>query len=415
MRPLYKNTLALALSAIAVFSFGQEVDDLYFTKKDRTKVKPVNEVASSNYYSETSNVNEGSSEGVSFLRKQNQLNPISDSETYVSEESIARYRKDASSQGNYSNNVNPNYSNPNDTYYEDDYYYQDGYSDRDVIVNNYYNYPSRNRFRNGWNVGFNTGWSNWGWGSGISVSYGWSSYDPWFDPFYANNWGWNTGWGWNAGWGWNNRGWNNWGWGGGWNSWGRPYYGNSYTAGFYDGYYGRRTVATNNRSVERGARTSRGEAVSSSGRTSSRNGASRASEMRDYSQAQSRYLNRSRSSNSNVSSGRSSSNSSGSTRSYTPSSRSSSTGSVRSNSSTRSSSGSSVRPSSNSSRSSSGSVRSSGSSSRSSSGSVRSSSGSSRSSSGSVRSSGSSSSRSSGSSSSSRSSSSSSSRSKRGN
>lgn len=371
MRNYLKNSLVFILGLIVITGYGQEYDDLYFTKEDRVKKKKKTAEMIDQPYQE-----DKSDEELSFLGRQYQYPALE--EGNVSEESLDYYKPEKTQEDYYFDNdyatqQNQNFSNPQDTY---DYVDQ-----QPVIINNYYN-DNWNTW-NRWNrpgLRFGMGWNNWG-GNFWSVSYGnaWG-YDPFWDPWYFNSWG--------PAWGWNNWGWNSWGWRGGFNSYWCP-------PGYYGNYgYGRPIYVVSDRyrgrDVTRGARPSRGsvsarESRSSSGRRSVASESSRSDQV-NFSRQQADYLNRSRSSryssetsrgsssinsrsvNSNSSnssslfnnSGRSNTNtnynrSSNTTRSRSyspPASRSSRSSSVRSSSGSSRSSGSVSRGSSSSSRSS---------------------------------------------------------------
>lgn len=316
MRQYVKIFLATIFSILLIGAFGQEYDDLYFTKEDRKKKKKKVEMSYPSYETQA----EGQQlyvppveevEATSFLGRQFQeANPTVD----VSQESLDYYEPEKkqedyisqNSQSAYVNGTdrNPNYSDPQVTSYEN----YDNPNNQPVIVNNYYNdnWNTWNRWNNpGWRFGF--GLNSWG-GSFWSVSYGnaWGNpwYDPFWDPWYYNMWG--PAWGWNAGWGWNSWAWNGWGWGGG-------FYGSAWCPPYY-----RRPVyivdngSRRGRDVVRGARPSRGSVSSRESRSSSGRGSAIASDdRRSYSRQQADYLNRSRSSryNPGVSRGSSSVNS----------------------------------------------------------------------------------------------------------
>ena len=131
-----------------------------------------------------------------------------------------------------------------DEYYEDGEYVDDGYAEEDYYIeDNYYSDQGNNQpriynnyyygggsfydpFYNPYidpywsRPGMGMGFNNWGWRSGVSFSFGFSTgrfYDPWgYDPFFDSYWG---------------RPW-------GWDSWGyyNPY-ARGFRNGFYDGYY----------------------------------------------------------------------------------------------------------------------------------------------------------------------------------
>lgn len=194
-----------------------------------------------------------------------------------------------------------NFSNADRT---DGYGNADSYTQRDAngnttIINNYYDddelndfyYTNRVRrfYSNTWGVDYYSyvftpsyyyGWNTWnaGWGFGRTPwhSHNWWRwnrhpwqntvvyYDPWYDPFWSYNWGWNTMgfyninyfpsysfcgtpyvwnmwgggyWGCNNGWGWGNGWCGNGGWNNGyWNGYNNGYW-NGYNDGYNDGYW----------------------------------------------------------------------------------------------------------------------------------------------------------------------------------
>ncbi|MEQ8629076.1 hypothetical protein [Ekhidna sp.] len=307
----YLNIFLVTIFSISMIgAFGQEYDDLYFTKADRKKQKkkkiemtnPSYGTTSEEQFQETSN----EVEVTSFLGRQfQQANPTME----VSEESLDYYAPDKTqedyineqTQSAYINGTerNTNFSNPQATVYDNPD------NNQPVIINNYYNDNWNNWNRPRWNVGF--GFNNWG-GSFWSVSYGNAWGNPWYDPFWDPWWGWNAWgprWGWNAGWGWNSWAWNSWGWRG----------------GFYDPYwspYNRRPVyivdtkSRRGRDVVRGSRATRGSVSSRESRSSSGRGTAVAADAavnsrRSYSRQQASYLNQSRSSRYNSSTSRGSS------------------------------------------------------------------------------------------------------------
>lgn len=298
MRQYLNIFLAIIFSVSMIGAFGQEYDDLYFTKADRKKQKKKKiEMTNPSYGSlpeeQVSRLEDNEVETSSFLGRQfKEANPVMD----VSEESLDYYAPDKTqeeyiseqTQSAYINGTerNPNFSNPQATVYDNPN------NNQPVIINNYYNDSWNNWNRPGWNFGF--GFNNWG-GNFWSISYGNAWGNPWYDPFWDPWWGWNAWgprWGWNAGWGWNSWAWNGWGWGAG-SLWCPPYYGN-YRRPVYIVDSGRR-----GRDVVRGSRASRGSVSSRESRSSSGRGAAVASDAsinsRNYSRQQANYLNRSRS------------------------------------------------------------------------------------------------------------------------
>lgn len=328
----FKTILLSVFTLVGMSSYAQEYDDLYFTKKDRKKLKPVEE-----QITEEKNETSGNT---SFLGRQ--FENYSQEEDYliedvstnqVSQEAIDRYKRSELDEG-YEEQAyvdNPNYSVP-----------EESFQDQNVIINNYYgaNNWRFNRWRPGWRFGL--GWNTWG-GAGFGFSYGWGG---WYDPFFYDPWiGWNS-------------------WGGFYDPfWCPPFFGNSigYYRGFgrfYNPYYRRPIVIASNdfrgRSVRRGGRNSRGGTVSStSGRRQAVGNASivgSTNDSRDFSRSQAKYLDRSRRNRSTEVS------STNGTRSVTTRNR---TGSVNTNTRSRSNGVSSNRRSDNStySRSSNGSSR----------------------------------------------------------
>ncbi|MEQ9468664.1 MAG: hypothetical protein RLN88_14740 [Ekhidna sp.] len=285
MRHYLKNFLVFIFTISMVGAFGQEYDDLYFTKEDRVKEKKKLKNRASQITGEQSPSND---EAMSFLGRQYQEN-----NQVLEEEDLSPqdYYKPEKTQEDYINGdyaysgqiQNPNYSDPQTTY-------NNGDIPQQVIVNNYYN-DNWNSWNN-WNRPrwrFGMGWNSWG-GNFWSVSYG-NAWNPWYDPFYDPFW---DPWYFNAWggpyWGWNSWAFNSWGWRSGWYS---PYYG---------GYYNRPVYVVSNerrgRDVVRGARPSRGSVSSRESRSSSGRGAVVTSDVnsRSYSRQQADYLNRSRSS-----------------------------------------------------------------------------------------------------------------------
>ncbi|WP_425390160.1 hypothetical protein [Ekhidna sp.] len=332
MRHYLKNTLVFILGFTVIGAFGQEYDDLYFTKKDRKKKKQV-EVAMTDPANESREYigsdfqSDQSDEDLSFLGRQfKETNPHLEG---VSEESLDYYKPEKT-QEDYINaeqqeQQNPNFSNPqssvhfNDgSVYDNNGNFSDANGQQPVIINNYYNdnWNTWNRWnRPGLNVGF--GWNSWG-GNFWSVSYGNAWGNPWYDPFWDPWWGWNAWgprWGWNTGWAWNA----GWGWGGIYD----PYW-----CAPYRGIYNRPVYVVGSdrrgRNVVRGARNSRGSVATRSSRSSSGRRSGVASEGNvssrqvNYNRQQADYLNRSRSNtryNSNTSRGAETINSRASSRS----------------------------------------------------------------------------------------------------
>ena len=295
MKHYLKIFLAVILGTSAIVAIGQENDDLYFTKKDRVKQKKkFNNVANQFYQKDAPEVQKSTAndEELSFLgRSFKESNPVIEDRGFVSDESLDYYKPEKTQEdyqvdkdyGSYSQNRNPNFSNPQETFI-------DNVPPQQVTVNNYYNdnWNTWNRPR----LRFGLGWNNWG-GNFWSVSYGNAWGNPWVDPFWGDPWFNN----WGPGWGWNSRAANPWGWGVGFNSfWCPPVYGNFYGRPVYVVDGGQRS----SRNVVRSGRTSRGSVStrssrSSSGRTAAVNGTSRSSRA-NYSRQQADYLNRSRSS-----------------------------------------------------------------------------------------------------------------------
>ena len=163
------------LFAALIMSFGsmqaQEVDDMYFTKKDREKL---NEQKVSINKKMPSAQNEVAAEHV-------YNNENAYSEEHVNPEYLARY------------------GNQTDTPAGQEEYFTDqtttGNISQPPVINNYYTTP-----RPYFAPSFNMGYSPWGWNYGIGMTfgygygsfmprYGWGGfYDPWMDP-WMNPWG----------------------------------------------------------------------------------------------------------------------------------------------------------------------------------------------------------------------------------
>lgn len=287
MRQYLKIFLVAIFGISVIGTFGQEYDDLYFTKEDRVKQKKkkANQLAP---YSNTQDRTSTDDEELSFLGKQFQENNPTEG---VSDESLEYYapekkQEDYYSENEYVSDQNQNFSNPQETF--------DNVAQQPIIVNNYYNdnWNTWNRWnRPGWNFGM--GWNSWG-GNYWSVSYGNAWGNPWFDPFW-DPWYYNT---WGPAWGWNSWGWNSWGWRG-------RYYNSFWCPPGYYGYGGRPVYIVDGnryrgRDIVRGERPSRGsvstrDSRSSSGRRSVASESSRGDQA-DFSRQQADYLNRSRSS-----------------------------------------------------------------------------------------------------------------------
>jgi len=384
MKTLKAKISLIVLLAVGIGSVAaQEYDDMYFTKKDRKKVKYV-------------------SEDKAVTQDLDQVQQFTDtpgenfSARTVNPEYIAKYQ--ASSQESGSAEF------ANDEYFVEDYNQNNNNLNTTVndFQNNYSDVAVRDRYGN---VRYFNSYSDVYWSDPFLYQntifdplyrpyYGWNAYRPWRSGWSVSvgfGWGWNSWrWNrWNTGWGWNS--WN-YGWG---NAWGYD----PWCPGFYGGYYGnpyRNVVVINNyenrynRNYRRGPGTSRsgvindadgrrsrvastnnGRSTTTNGRTSS--GTSRAryinNDNRDFDDAQSRYYRRSRSAVNGSSTATSSSRStSRSSSNYTPDSRSySNSRSAVSRSSSSNYNRSSYSQRSRSSRSSSSYNRSSNSSSRSSS------------------------------------------------
>lgn len=279
----------LIIIATAIEALGQEYDDLYFNKNDRKKT-PLASVSTNFDYSS----NKKNHSSTSFLGKlyQQQTREIH-TPTEVNKESIDRYkRSNLDRYTEYQRNekeeiADPTYSNLDQTL-----------SDREVTINNYYGVEPRanNGFGQGWRFG--TRWGNWG--NNLWASYGWNSF---WNPWYFPSWGFYNGF-WNDPW--YGFGFNTWGfnrWGGFYDPlWCPPYYGYP-----YNGYYYKPVVVSNSgesgQVVQRGPRNARGGDISSreNNRGNQRlqessvaNNNAHTNDIRDFSQQQSKYLNKSR-------------------------------------------------------------------------------------------------------------------------
>lgn len=222
--------LAGMMMAIGSISFAQqtEVDDMYFTSKDRVKANEFNAVRRSE------------------IKDTEDITPLNPTDSYsarnVNPEYISRVMLDPNSQAvaapyfapNYQPQViNQNLSNINNTGW-------DGWSswrnpNRMAMGFNSFN-TNPGFAQNSW--AFNNYWfSPWSTWAMMTMGPGWGGGMSWNPNMMWNNWGMNSMWnnGWNNPWafnsmGWNN-GWNGWGWGNGWNNgwntWGNGWGGNT--------------------------------------------------------------------------------------------------------------------------------------------------------------------------------------------
>ncbi|MEJ7647240.1 MAG: hypothetical protein WKF87_21780 [Chryseolinea sp.] len=259
-----KNKVVLGLSALLVTSaaFGQgiESDDMYFSSKDRAKLKEAQASKQAAYEASARN---------------------------TKRDNIAAVEEDDNAEAIYSaRNENPEFAARSNS--------QSAQADnQDYFVNDYKynNYSNLNNFNNNFNDWYGSSWyrsnyynpSIYGWNSPY---YG-SAYDswgnPWMNPYYRSGWSssfsfhlgnsWNYGWGNNMGWG-MSYGYNN------------PYMGSmyGYRSGYgygagYGGWYNSPTVIIVNngeggRNVAYGKRGSHGGMVTSApgnGNSRSRN------------------------------------------------------------------------------------------------------------------------------------------------
>lgn len=167
------------------------------------------------------------------------------------------YRYDEKNNAYKNSYQDDNIRTANGYYDDDEDYYYTSRLRRYYTPNfgvNYYSYwftPSFYFGWNNWNTGFfvsNNPWYNdpwWGWNRPRRTTV--IIYDPWYDPFWSYNWGWNScsyfnvwndPWGGfcgTPGWGYNPYGWNHWGSGWGW-GWGGGLY-NNYWRGYNQGYW----------------------------------------------------------------------------------------------------------------------------------------------------------------------------------
>lgn len=227
---------SLVLSMVAGGAFAQvEQDDMYFTAKDRVKLREAKQ---------------GSDLAMASARRRARQ-----------EEDELNNPKDTYS----ARNVNPEYTSRSHskTAQEDE---------EDYFINNY-RFNKAEQYNN-WNNNFNNWYGNsWYrtsyWGASInswnSPYYGYyDSYNsPWYDPYWAQN-GWSSSYSYYAGSRWN------YGWGGNYNYWNRPYCPASsyYASNAYWNYYRNPTtivVINNNESAGRGVaygkRPTRGSAI----------------------------------------------------------------------------------------------------------------------------------------------------------
>ena len=272
---MFVLTFGLGLTTI-----GQEYDDLYFNKTDRKKAKKEKQ---SDY---------GEFEATYDFQFEQDVASV-----YSPEKSIEDYQLVAESEMlQYQSPYNSNNSEILTTsqqpslsfqYSQQEIYdqgYEDGLATNSSVTNNYYGNNVRpignadywnNSFYDPWNI----------WGMGWNVSFGWGNrwnnyYDPFYDPWY----------------GYNSLGYNSWYRpNNSWSVWGRPIRNSYCVTPYYDYggyYYAPNTVSkVKGRDVVRGARTSRGGAVTGSNTTNSRGTTSTASrgDGRSTANTQSRY------------------------------------------------------------------------------------------------------------------------------
>jgi hypothetical protein len=207
-------TYLFSFFALAGFAQSVENDDLYFTSKDRAKLKEL----------------QGKEEAYASVKKRDKKNQDE------------AYNEDANPTDSYSaRNVNPEYAARSNA--------QSAQSDNaDYFVNDY-RYSTASNLNN-WNNNFNNWYGDrWYTGNyyGPSINswnspyYGYNSpySSPWYDPYWNYN-GWSTSFSYHYGNSWN------YGWGGNYNYWNRPYcgyasswnpyFGNGFNSGY--GYYG---------------------------------------------------------------------------------------------------------------------------------------------------------------------------------
>lgn len=236
--------LALALCmSLAQTGFGQdEYDDMYFSSKDRKKIKYAQETTEANItYESYSN---------------NTYNNPSYSAKEVNPEYIEKYKQQASAS--VANELAAAEGDTNPTYSSQDYFVEGAVDDYDnpsfyndpkynrqnesTVVNNYYGSAYNNPYSGGFNSygpSMMMSYNNWGgWSYGISYGFGWGNgyYNPYYDPFYCPMYSYNS----------------------------YRWYNNGYNQGFYNGYnYGYYASggvdAGYQRQVTRGARGSRGQ------------------------------------------------------------------------------------------------------------------------------------------------------------
>jgi len=250
--PIFKFSVLLAgILVSAGMSFGQEYDDMYFTKKDR---KALNEKSMSINKNLPSAQTE---EATEYVKK----NENAYSEEHVNPEYLARYGNNTTDKGQatgeyYSESQNDDYQAPvvNNYYVNNGPGFANNLGFYDPWMWNPY-YGSRWRFNLAFGFGSGWGWGpSFGWGTGFGWGNPWGwGYDPFFGPSWnvGMSWGWGGSWGWGSPWGWNNP-WMRPGWG-----WGGGFYG-----GGYWGYPGNVVVINNyenryNRTFRRGAGPSR--------------------------------------------------------------------------------------------------------------------------------------------------------------
>ncbi len=200
-----------------------EVDDMYFNRKDRIKMR---ELTAREARKREEQLNEES-------RKTLGINPTdSYSARNVNPEYVSRLKTNPSSQDEEPNyflsgyqpvGVNPQFRNNN--YYApgafSSPFYGNGWVNPGFAYTSGFGSPFAGGFSPYWGDPFmNPYWGGSRWS--MSVGYGWNNWSPWgwntwgspsgffWDTYYYNSWAWGPSW---------NMGWNNWG----WNWWGNPY------------------------------------------------------------------------------------------------------------------------------------------------------------------------------------------------
>jgi len=201
--------LSVAAMCFAGSLMAQEVDDMYFTRKDREKLNATK--ANETTYA-ASKRSQGSDDATTGDES---INPT---DTYSARNTNPEYVSRSSSE---------QAATDNQDYYVTDY--------RNATATNL------NKFNNNYNKWYNSSWYNNGYYgnsmySGFNSPYYYNSFgNPWMSPYYQPGWGSSLSFYYGSPY-YNNYGYNNYGYGGYYDPFYSPYYGGGYGSGFGMGY-----------------------------------------------------------------------------------------------------------------------------------------------------------------------------------